>query len=242
MFSIPTYIFLSVFLVSLISFLGACVLLVNHTLLKKILLLLVSFAAGTLLGDAIFHLLPEAVEQLSFSFGLSVSLFLGVFLFFVLEKFICWHHCHDHSDHPKSFVWMNLVGDGAHNFIDGFLIAISYLASIPIGIATTVAVLMHEIPQEMGDFGILLHGGFSAKKALLFNFLSSLFAFVGAVVGLVFAAYLNIAYLLALTAGSFLYIAATDLLPELHKTTNKKQTFLQACALLLGVFVMILLL
>ena len=235
--------FISLFVVSLVSLVGILTLVLHRTTLQKFLLLFVSFAAGALFGDSFFHLLPEAASY-GFTLPLSLSLFLGVFFFFILENIISWHHCHSphHSGHVRRLAWMNLVGDGLHNFIDGFIIAASYLASIPLGIATTIAVILHEIPQEIGDFGVLLHGGFSVHKALLFNLLTAALAFVGAGVGLLFSQIFSLELLLAFSAGSFLYIAGSDLIPELHKNIDTQRALLQIIALLLGVSAMLLLL
>src|SRR3989344_119423 len=181
--SVFLYSFASVFAVSLISLVGITTLSMRAETLKKVLLYLVSFAAGSLLGDAFIHLLPEIVEETgSWSLHMSFYVMSGIITFFVLEKIINWHHYHlPHTKeqvHP--FVITNLIGDGFHNFIDGLIIAASYLVSVPVGLATTLAVILHEIPQEIGDFSVLLHGGFSKRKALLFNFLTALIAVFGA--------------------------------------------------------------
>ena len=177
MLTVWIYTLASVFIISLISLIGIFTLSIKIKRLNEALLYMVSFSAGALFGDAFIHLLPETVEE--YGFGIKTSLFviLGITFSFVVEKFIHWHHCHDleckeHSHQP--FVYMNLFGDGVHNFIDGLIIGASYLVSIPVGIATTVAVVLHEIPQEIGDFGVLVHGGFSKAKALFYNFLIGL--------------------------------------------------------------------
>ena len=185
---------------------------------------MVSFAAGAMLGDVFLHMIPELAEENSLTLTSSLYILSGILLFFILEKIIHWRHCHlsaakDHS-HPLAF--MNLVGDAVHNFIDGVLIAGSFLLSVPVGIATTVAVILHEIPQEMGDFGVLLHSGMKPKKALLFNFLSALTAVLGALVILVVGmSNENVTHIIIpITIGGFLYIANADLIPELHKETK----------------------
>lgn len=166
----------------------------------------------------------------------------GIMFFFVIEKFIHWQHCHmpitEHHAHP--FAYTNLIGDGFHNFIDGLIIAASYLVSVPVGLATTLAVIFHEIPQEIGDFGVLLHGGFSKGKALFVNFLSALLAIAGGVVGLLLNSRVeNISLiLLPLAAGGFIYIAGADLIPELHKEVGAKKAALQFIAVLAGILVM----
>jgi zinc and cadmium transporter len=161
-------------------------------------------------------------------------------LFFILEKFIHWRHCHvpASQDHPHPVVFMNLVGDGLHNFIDGVLIGAAYMVSLPTGITTTVAVLVHEIPQEIGDFGTLVWGGLDVKKALMFNFLSGLTALLGVLLVLAFGPWVTSIQdqILPLTAGGFLYIAGSDLIPELRKSTSARASAIQLAAILTGLF------
>lgn len=233
------YSLVSVFVVSLISLIGILTLSINTKKLRKFLIYMVSFSAGALLGDAFIHLLPEAVEE--FGFGINTSLYVlsGILVFFVSEKIIKWRHCHMHyhDDHVHSFAVMNLIGDGFHNFIDGLIIAASYLVSIPVGIASTLAVAFHEIPQEIGDFGVLLHGGYTKKKALFFNFLTALTAVLGAIVALLLGNYFeNITmFLIPFAAGGFIYIAGTDLIPELHREVKVRKSFLQLLSIILGI-------
>jgi zinc and cadmium transporter len=239
------YLIVSVILVSLFSFVGAITLSLGQKKLQKILLLLVAFSAGALIGDAFIHLLPESLEEQSSSF-VSISIFVGIFFFFILEKILRWRHCHDVScqDHPKHLGTMNLVGDGIHNLIDGLLIGASFSVSIPLGIATTIAVVLHEIPQELADFGVLLHSGYTVKKALLFNFLSGSLAIIAAIVAFFLgeASADFSAFMLPFTVGSFLYIAMSDLIPELHKEFSFKHSFVQILSLIAGIGVMFLLL
>ena len=235
---------ISVIVVSLISFVGALTLAIRISLLKKILIYTVSFSTGALLGDAFIHLLPEAVKTSGFTLNISSYLLIGILLSFLVEKIINWRHCHIHpntKDHIHPFAIMNLFGDAIHNLIDGLVIGASYLASFPIGVATTLAVILHEIPQEMGDFGVLLHGGFSKKKALLFNFLTALTAVLGAVISLVLSNYVKnlTIFLIPFAAGGFIYIAGADLIPELHKEVKVKNSLLQFLAIVLGVLIMI---
>ncbi len=248
---LPTiYTLISVVIVSLLSFIGAATLFMKSKSVSKYLLFLVSLSAGSLFGDVFIHLLPETVKAEGFTLLVSLSVLGGIMLFFVLEKFVHMHH-HDIPEAQKSthhhayyLGIMNLLGDGLHNFIDGLVIAGSYLVSMPIGIATTIAVIFHEIPQELGDFGVLLYSGMSVKKALLFNFLSALTAIVGALVGLAIghrsSTFLNI--LLPFTAGGFLYIAGSNLIPELHKEAGWMESLSHFAALLLGIGIMVLLL
>ncbi len=240
------YSLISVILVSLLSFVGVLFLTLKKEKLQKILLFLVSFAAGGLSGDAFLHLLPEAVEEAGFTLEISLAILVGILVFFALEKFISWRHCHipTSKEYPHPVALMNLIGDGLHNFIDGMVIAASFLVSIPLGLATSLAVIFHEIPQEIGDFGVLIHGGFSKNKALFFNFISASAAIAGAILTLFLGTRLVglTRLLIPFTAGSFLYIAGSDLIPELHKETNLKKSAFQLLGLILGIGVMLSLL
>lgn len=240
------YSLISVFMVSLISFVGLLTLSINTKKLRKILLYMVSFSAGALFGDAFIHLLPEIIEETGFGLSISIYVMFGIGISFIIEKFIHWRHCHiPHSkEHVHPFAMMNLFGDSVHNFIDGIIIGASYLVSIPVGIATTLAVIFHELPQEIGDFGVLLHGGFSRAKALLFNFITALTAVFGAVVSLLISSYVeNITtFLIPFAAGTFIYIAGSDLIPELHKEVEVKKSLVQFIAIVLGILVMLSLL
>lgn len=236
------YSLLSVFIISLISLIGALTLSLKEKILSVLLVFLVSFAAGGLLGDVFIHLLPEMVEESLFTMTSSLSIISGILMFFVLEKFIAWRHCHipTSKNHPHPVAFMNLIGDGIHNLIDGAIIAGSFLVSIPLGMATTIAVFFHEVPQEIGDFGVLIHGGFTKRKALFFNFASSLAAFAGAVFVLIFGSQMvdltNV--LVPFTAGGFIYIAGSDLIPELHKETKPVKSMIQLAGLLFGIAIM----
>ncbi|MFA4937090.1 MAG: ZIP family metal transporter [Patescibacteria group bacterium] len=238
------YTLTSVFIISLASFVGLLTLSLRLDQLKKLLFFLISFAAGALLGDTFLHIFPELIAESGFTISLAFYLLFSIILFFILERFIRWHHYHhveEKDQHPVGY--LNLVGDGFHNFIDGMIIGASYLVSIPLGLATTLAVLFHELPQEIGDFAILLHSGFSKRKALFFNFLSALLAVLGAVLILWLGAGIGVKItspLLALTAGGFIYIATVDLIPELHKESNLGKSLIQLVALLFGIGLMAL--
>lgn len=241
------YAIFSVFLVSLVSFVGAVTLAFKKDFLRNILLILVAFSAGALLGDTFIHLLPEAVsESGGFTYSIMFSIFAGIFVFFVLEKFLRWRHCHDIdcAEHPKHIGTMSLVADGVHNLIDGLLIGASYVASIPLGVATTIAVFAHEVPKELGNFGILLHSGFTAKKAIFYNFLFACTAIAGTIVALFFGSKVGdfVSIMIPFTAGGFLYISLSDLVPELHKEDQIHRSLIQLVAILFGIFVMFLLL
>jgi zinc and cadmium transporter len=241
--SVWLYSLLSVFLVSCISFIGLLTLSIKQDALKKILLYLVSFSIGGLLGDAFIHILPEAIK-LNSSTSLPLYILSGVIISFSVEKFIRWRHCHitTSKKHSHPFAIMNLVGDSVHNFIDGLIIGASYLTSMPIGIATTMAVMLHEIPQEISDFGVLIYGGFSKKKALFLNFVVALTAVIGVITSLLIGSYfVNITnFLLPFTIGSFIYIAGSDLIPELHKETKVRKSVIQLMMLILGIGIMYL--
>ncbi|MBI5417487.1 ZIP family metal transporter [Candidatus Poribacteria bacterium] len=239
------YIFLSILAVSSISLIGIVSLVINQKKLEDILLFLVSFSAGALLGDCFIHILPEIVSNIGFNIITALLILCGILVFLVLEKFIYWRHCHvpTSEGHPHPIVFMNLVGDGLHNFIDGMAIAASYLVSINLGITTTIAVIFHEIPQEMGDFGVLVYGGFSKLKALTYNLICSLTAFLGAI-SVIWAGDINQNFsfsLMAFSAGSFIYIAGVDLLPELKKETELMKSIIQLIGFISGIGIMLLL-
>jgi len=240
------YTITSVIIVSLISLIGVVTLGLNEKTLKKTIIYLVSFSAGALFGAAFLDLLPEAVSTAGgFTKTVSFGLLAGILVFFIVEKFIHWRHCHLEATkkhiHPVGF--LNLFGDGVHNFIDGLVIAATFLVSIPLGIVTTIAVLLHEIPQEMGDFGVLLHAGFTKSRALFFNFLSALTAVAGAIVGLLIGARMgNVTlFLIPFAAGGFIYIAGSDLIPEMHKceAESTSKSFWQFAVFVLGIAIML---
>jgi zinc and cadmium transporter len=233
------YTLFSVFIVSLVSLAGVFILSLKTDLLKKMLMYLVSFSTGALLGNVFLHLIPEVIKENQQNL---IWVLGGILLSFVIEKFIHWRHCHDLecATHVHPVGPLVIMGDAVHNILDGILIATAYLVSIPVGISTTIAVLLHEIPQELGDFAILIHSGMSKRKALLFNFFSALTAFIG--VGIVIGLAQSIAniemILLPLAAGNFLYIAGSDLIPELHKDTRIKGAAIQLTMMIVGIGLM----
>lgn len=236
----------SAFFVSILSFIGVIALCLNMDTLRRVLLFLVSFSVGALFGDAFIHLLPKAVEAQGFTLEISLYVLGGILFFFVLEKFVFWRHCHvpTSRSHPHSFAYMNLVGDGFHNFIDGMIIGGSYMVSLELGVATTIAVVLHEIPQEMGDFGVLVYAGYTRVKALFFNFLTALTAVLGVVLILLLGSWVQGAtdFLVPFTAGGFIYIAGSDLIPELHRETSGVKSVVQFVGFLSGIAIMLLLL
>lgn len=233
-------IFLSALIISLISLIGVFFLSKKIKKGSKFIMILVAFAAGAMLGNVFFHILPESVEELD-ALVFSGLLMGGFLLFFVLEKVVHWRHCHDHhcDKHVKPVGTLNLIGDGVHNFLDGVLIAVSYLVSIPVGIATTIAIASHEIPQEIGDFSVLVYSGYSKGRALFFNFLSALLAVIGAVGGFfILKDFEFVHYVLPIVGGSLLYIATADLIPELHKENKVVQSIIFFVSLLAGLILL----
>ncbi len=228
--------------VSLISLVGIVFLAVNENKLKQIVFLLVSTAVGALFGDTFIHLLPETFAHGEDSRAGSLLVLAGILMFFVLEKFLRWHHHHtvedEHTIHPMGY--MNLVADAVHNGIDGLLIGASFLTSMQLGIATTVAVVLHEIPSEICRFGVLVHAGFSKTRALWLNLLSATVAILGAVAALLLGGESHgfVSTMQPLTAGGFIYVAGTDLLPELSHDVEPKKSVLQVLCMSVGVAIM----
>jgi len=233
------YALISVFIVSLVSFVGVLTLSIKQKNLQKILLFLVSFSTGALFGGAFLHLIPEALGSIKSTSLIGSLILVGILIFFILEKFVHWRHCHiptsKHHHHPLTT--MSLVGDGLHNLIDGLVIGSSYLVSPALGLTTTIVIILHEIPQEMGDFGILIYGGYKRMKALLMNFLSALTSVLGTIIALSVGSRVEgfAALLLPITAGGFIYIAGSDLIPELHKEFAVSKSILQFISILAGI-------
>lgn len=238
------YTLASVLTVSAISFSGLLALSLKERILRKYVFVLVALATGALFGDAFIHLIPESFKKLGNGPFVGTLIILGILLFFVLEKYLHWHHHENDHEAVRHTGKMILISDGLHNFIDGVIVTASYFVGIEIGIATTLAIILHEIPQEIGDFGILLHAGYKIKKALFFNFISALLAVLGAIVALFLheIAETLILYFIPVAAGGFVYIAGSDLVPELHKTKSLKASISQFLAIILGVAAMALLL
>ena len=245
--SILFYIIISTTLISFIAFVGAITLFLKEKLLDKILLSLVAFSAGALMGGAFLHLIPEAINKLGPKETSLSTLFLyvlfGFCLFFVLEQFIKWHH-HHAVRHPKilSFSYLILISDGIHNFIDGLIIAASFVIALPIGVTTALAVALHEIPQEIGDYGVLIYGGFNRVKALFLNFLSAITIILGGIVGFLLSKEIgeSIVFLLPFAAGGFIYIAASDLIPEIKHKENLSRSLTHFFVFLSGIALMLL--
>lgn len=240
------WILISVITVSTVSLTGVITLFLRENLMKKILLYLVSFAAGALMGVSFLDLIPEALEYGSTEQAF-VYVIIGIIVFFVLERIFCFYHNHHHhihkhktmKKHVKEFAYLNLLGDGLHNFLDGMVIAISFLTSFELGLIASLAVIFHEIPQEIGDFGILVYGGFTKWKALTYNFIFALTAIAGALATYFFS--INVEgiskILLPFAAGNFIYLALADLLPQVHLEQSFLRTLLHILTLILGIFV-----
>ncbi|MEM2918447.1 MAG: ZIP family metal transporter [Candidatus Altiarchaeota archaeon] len=220
---------------SLIALIGIFSIWISDKALKKILIALVALSAGGLLSGAFFHLMTEAMETFRAELAF-LYLTFGFISFFIMEKILFWHHCHESGKcktHP--FTYLILIGDGIHNFIDGLVIAASFLIDINFGITTTFIIITHEIPQELGDFGALIHGGFSKIKALIFNLISQMTCIVGGIIGFLLSGEIQfINALLPFAAGGFIYISASDLIPELHKEVDLKKSLISFVFFLLG--------
>lgn len=245
---ITTYIYalVSVIMVSLVSLIGIFSLSFKKEIIEKYISLFISLAIGALLGDAFIHLIPEALKNSSNSSIVSLLIIFGILVFFIIEKFLHWHHHNNDTEenHIHPVGKLLLYSDGFHNLIDGIIIGVSFLISAPIGIATTLAVILHEIPQEIGDFAVLIHSGYTTKRALFLNFISALTAIVGVILALIFG---NVAetftlWVLPIAAGGFIYIALADLIPELQKTKELKYSILQLLTVALGILTMLALL
>lgn len=237
---------MGVFIVSLVSLVGVFSLSMKEDTLKKYINFFISLAIGALLGDAFIHIIPEAFESGLASNIVSILVITGILLFFVIEKFIHWHHHGEDKEenHIHPVGKLVLFTDGFHNLIDGAIIGASFLVSPQVGIATTVAVILHEIPQEIGDFAVLIHAGYSKRKALWFNFLSGLASVLGLAIVILFGNVIEGAatWFIPIAAGGFIYIAVADLIPELQKTKNINHSITHLLIILVGVMSMFALL
>ncbi len=247
---ISIYAFSSVVIVSLISLVGVFTLSLSNEILKKVIFFGVSLSVGALFGDTFIHLIPGALQKIENPDTVALFILIGIISFFVLEKFLAWRHTHTEEHriittppvravHPIGA--MVLVSDAVHNFIDGIAIGASYIAGFEIGIATTIAIILHEIPHEIGNFSILLHAGFRKTRALFLNFLSALAAILGTILALIAGnSFENlVSTVMAITAGSFIYIAGSDLVPELHKTPEPKNSALQLVSIVIGILLIL---
>lgn len=236
--------FAAAFIVSAMSLSGLFVISAKVTTKRSSLVPLLNLSAGGLLGGAFFHLLPESLEDVGSPMRIFSYLLAGFLFFFMIEKLLHWHHYH-HGDqeHHRRLGYINLYADGLHNFLDGIAIMTSFAIEPALGIAVSVAVIMHEIPQEIGDFGVLLYAGFTKTRALFYNFLVALLALGGVFIGYWLLAVDIDAehFLVPFTAGSFIYIAAADLIPEIHKEEGRVRSFMGFSVLLAAILIMYLL-
>jgi zinc and cadmium transporter len=239
------YAIISVIVVSLVSLVGLATIPVKPEYIKRHIYIIVSLAVGALLGDAFIHLLPEGFEIFDNKVLFSLLIIAGILIFFIIEKYLHWHHHGEDEEHDHPVGKMVLLSDSIHNLIDGMIIASSYMISVEVGIATTLAVILHEIPQEIGDFGILMHYGYSKSRALWLNFISALTAVVGALIVFLIGQNSETVslWLIPIAGGGFIYIALSDLIPELHKKSgNLAHSLLQIIMILIGVGTMLTLL
>lgn len=235
------YIVIANFLISSGSLIGVFSLVLRKEKLQKILLILLGLSAGTQMGGAFLHLIPEAAEKLPLS-DIFLIVLISFVIFYFIEKVFHWRHCHEKECKVHSFGYINLVGDSIHNFIDGLIIAATFLIDLRLGITTSIAIVFHEIPQEIGDFGVLLYSGFKRSRALLFNFLVALTAIMGGIIGYFLSFYVEnfTTYLLPFAAGGFLYISTSDLIPEIRKEENVKKSLISFSFFILGILIMYL--
>ncbi|MDD5340946.1 MAG: ZIP family metal transporter [Patescibacteria group bacterium] len=220
---------ISTLVISIIGQVGFFVFILKDNILKKILIFFVSFSAGSLIGGAFFHLLPDVIEKNDDILMVFVWTIVGFCLFFMMEKFLRWHHCHDKEcEEKKHLGQINMVGDGIHNFLDGVIVMAAFVVSPALGLATSISIISHEIPQELGDFGVLLYSGYNRTKAIIFNFLLSVIAVLGALVGYFLSneisGFANV--IIPIAAGGFFYIAASDFIPEMQKEINAKSSII----------------
>jgi zinc and cadmium transporter len=227
---------------SCIALVGSVTLLFSERTLQRLLLPLVAFAAGSLIGGALFHMIPSAVSELGNSVNLYIWIAAGFLLFLALEQFLNWHHSHSQSPQERApLTYLILVADALHNFIGGLFVTASLLVDLRLGLVAWLAAAAHEIPQELGDFGVLLHGGWSKSKALIYNFCSALTFLAGGLVAYAASGTLNVAWLIPFAAGNFLYIGAADLIPEIKKTHDWKTNLLHFTAFTCGGGILLLL-
>lgn len=223
-------------LMSAIALVGGVTLVLAERTIQKFLLPLVALAAGSMLGGALFHLLPMSIAEMGNHTAVYGWLTAGFVSFFCLEQFLQWHHCHTvTSQHQQPLGYLLLVADTLHNFIGGLAVGGAFLIDVSAGLAAFAAAAAHEIPQELGDFGVLVHGGWTARKALTFNFLSSLSFLAGGLLTYAVSQSADVAFLVPFAAGNFIYIAAADLIPEVKQHEDWHINLLHLAALLLGI-------
>jgi len=229
------------FTVALISVIGIITFSLSEKLLNKILIFFVSFSAGALIGGAFFHLLPEAIDINKDPAKVFAYSLTGFCLFFLIERILRWHHCHKFDcDTHRHLGFLNLIGDGVHNFLDGIIIISAFSVNAALGIPITVSIILHEVPQELSDYGVLLHSGFTKTRALFYNFMAAAIAIIGVIAGyLLLDSIQNInQYLIPFAAGNFIYIGASDLIPEIHQERNAVKSLFSFLIFLSALFFM----
>ena len=242
------YTIAATFLISLLSLIGIFTLSLSENQLHRILNFLIAYSAGTILGASLFDLMPEAVELVEEHIVFPI-IALGFVFFLFLERSLYWYHGHGHTheiseydDHDtgqtKSFAYLNIIGDFIHNFIDGMIIAAGFINGTTVGVATSIAVAFHELPQEMGDYGILVYAGLDQKKALWYNFAAALSIVIGGVFGSFFISKVEelSGWMVAFSAGAFLFLSASELIPEIHDDNDWKRSLIHVIILVLGMF------
>lgn len=233
---------LSALSISAVSLVGVSILFLRAHILRGISFFLLAFAAGALLGTAFLHLLPEAIEEYEITANTLAIALAGFLLFFVAEKLLHLHHSHREEDEhrTRSLGILTLLGDGIHNFLDGLIIGIAFLVDVQLGVVAAAAVALHEIPQELAEFGVLLYAGFTKKRALLFNFLSASTVVFGAAIGFWLGEVLETIILpvIMLAVGTFLYVAASDFVPEIQREKGEKRSIELMLVFILGILTM----
>ncbi len=225
---------------SLLALVGTISVLAPPATIERFLLPVVGFAAGSLLGGALFHMLPESIEAIGNRLGVYLALVAGFLVFFVLEQFLHWHHCHraDHATH-QPLGYLILIADGLHNFIGGLAVGGAFVVDTRVGLVAWLVAAAHEVPQELGDFGVLMHSGWRRRSALAWNFASALTFLVGSLVAYAIADQVEVAFLLPFAAGNFIYIAAADLLPEIAREESARDKLTTTAAFLAGLSVLL---
>jgi zinc and cadmium transporter len=226
-------------LMSALALVGSVTLLLKAATVERLLLPLVALAAGSMLGGALFHMIPAALVSMPVTQA-SIYVALGFLMFFGLEQFLHWHHCHRASAAcRKPLTYLILLGDGLHNFLGGLSIAGVFLVDVRAGLAAWLAAAAHEVPQELGDFAALVHGGWTKKSALLFNLLSGLTFPVGALLAYAASSRFDVSWLVPLAAGNFIYIGASDLVPEVNKQHSLVSSVIHFAAFASGLALML---
>lgn len=233
------FILVATILNGFVALIGGLTLLITKEKLDLLIKYLVAFSAGTMFSGSLFHLVSESEEKI----GLNLTLYIlvaGFLLFFVLERYLWYHHCHEGGCEVHPVSYLILIGDAVHNFLDGMIIAASFMTDVTLGLITTGVVLVHEVPQELGDFGVLVDSGIRPKRALFYNFLAQLTAVIGGISSYLAFSLIDFSnYLVPLAAGGFLYISASDLIPQIHKHSEKGRAIQYFLVFVVGIAIMI---